>query len=83
MQIIVSAQLKIRLSFCFQLLLLIFISLQSAFAASISRDNVRFRTYGINEGLSQATVRAIAQDRTGLMWFGTQDGLNRFDGYNF
>ncbi len=35
------------------------------------------------EGLSQATVNTIVQDRRGFMWFGTQDGLNRFDGYSF
>jgi ligand-binding sensor domain-containing protein/signal transduction histidine kinase len=52
-------------------------------AASISSNNVRFHAFGINEGLSQTTVRAIAQDRNGMMWFGTQDGLNRFDGYEF
>jgi ligand-binding sensor domain-containing protein/signal transduction histidine kinase len=44
---------------------------------------VRFRTYSTADGLSQATARAIAQDRDGFIWIGTQDGLNRFDGYGF
>jgi len=35
------------------------------------------------DGLSQASVHAIAQDKYGFMWFGTQEGLNRFDGYHF
>lgn len=35
----------------------------------------------LREGLSQSTVYAIVQDAQGFMWFGTQDGLNRFDGY--
>ena len=35
------------------------------------------------DGLSQAAVHAIAQDQQGFMWFGTQEGLNRFDGYRF
>jgi len=84
MQITVSTKIWIRLSGYSQLLLLlIFISCGAASAATINRDNVRFRTYSTNEGLSQTTIRAIAQDRTGLMWFGTQDGLNRFDGYKF
>src|SRR5580765_652883 len=46
-------------------------------------DALRFRTYSTPEGLSQATARAIAQDRDGFIWIGTQAGLNRFDGYGF
>ena len=46
-------------------------------------ETVRFHTYGTAEGLSQATSHAIAQDRNGFIWVGTQDGLNRFDGYAF
>ncbi len=45
--------------------------------------NVRFHTYSTAEGLSQASAMAIAQDRTGFLWIGTQDGLDRFDGYGF
>jgi len=35
------------------------------------------------QGLSFRDVRSIAQDKNGFMWFGTQQGLNRYDGYNF
>ncbi|MEO6731131.1 MAG: two-component regulator propeller domain-containing protein [Ferruginibacter sp.] len=38
---------------------------------------------GINQGLSNNSVRCILKDHTGFMWFGTFDGLNRYDGYNF
>ncbi|WP_462159764.1 EAL domain-containing protein [Pseudoalteromonas sp. GB56] len=34
------------------------------------------------EGLSQGTINTIAQDEFGYLWFGTQRGLNRYDGYN-
>lgn len=37
----------------------------------------------IAQGLSQNTVLCVLQDRQGFMWFGTQDGLNRYDGYEF
>jgi signal transduction histidine kinase/ligand-binding sensor domain-containing protein len=36
-----------------------------------------------NNGLSQSTVNCIVKDVTGYMWFGTNDGLNKYDGYNF
>jgi len=48
-----------------------------------SQNNSSFSRISINEGLSQSTVRAILQDSEGYMWFGTQDGLNKYDGYNF
>lgn len=39
-----------------------------------------FKNLDIKNGLSQNTVNAILQDRLGFMWFGTKDGLNRYDG---
>jgi two component regulator with propeller domain len=43
----------------------------------------RFDRLGLDDGLSQQAVRVIAQDKQGFMWFGTEDGLDRFDGYAF
>jgi len=37
----------------------------------------------ISNGLSNNSVTTIFQDNDGYMWFGTYDGLNRYDGYNF
>lgn len=42
-----------------------------------------FKTLDIRDGLSQNTVNVILQDRQGFLWFGTKDGLNRFDGLLF
>ena len=36
---------------------------------------------GRNEGLSQSFITSIVQDRRGFMWFGSYDGLNKYDGY--
>ena len=43
----------------------------------------RFERYQIQHGLSQNTVNCLLQDHTGFLWVCTQDGLNRFDGYQF
>ena len=42
-----------------------------------------FKTIDISNGLSNNTVKCIAQDKNGFMWFGTYDGLCRYDGVNF
>lgn len=42
-----------------------------------------FSNLSLDEGLSQISVTAIHQDRSGFMWFGTRNGLNRYDGYDF
>lgn len=42
-----------------------------------------FARLGADEGLSQGSVTAIQQDGTGFLWIGTEDGLNRYDGYEF
>lgn len=46
-------------------------------------SHVHFQRYSTEDGLSQSTVRCFAQDNNGFIWVGTQDGLNRFDGYAF
>jgi len=47
------------------------------------KNNVKFDHVSIKEGLSQTTINCILQDSKGFMWFGTQDGLNKYDGYSF
>lgn len=41
-----------------------------------------FKNIDVNSGMSQGDVRTIYQDRHGFMWFGTWDGLNKYDGFN-
>ncbi len=45
-------------------------------------EKINFRHINIESGLSNNTVWSIAQDNKGFMWFGTNDGLNRYDGYD-
>jgi ligand-binding sensor domain-containing protein/signal transduction histidine kinase len=45
--------------------------------------SIRFEHLSLEHGLSQSVVNAILQDGQGFLWFGTEDGLNRFDGYSF
>ncbi|MBR1870178.1 MAG: hypothetical protein IJ799_08985, partial [Bacteroidales bacterium] len=44
---------------------------------------VSFSHITVEQGLSQNTVVSICQDRNGIMWFSTNNGLNRYDGYDF
>jgi signal transduction histidine kinase/ligand-binding sensor domain-containing protein/DNA-binding response OmpR family regulator len=42
-----------------------------------------FQKLSSADGLSQSSIQAILQDRKGFLWFGSMDGLNRYDGYGF
>ena len=46
-------------------------------------SNLVFEQIFLEQGLSQSIVKCILQDKEGFMYFGTEDGLNRFDGYTF
>ena len=51
--------------------------------AQMADEHYYFKNLSVQNGLSQNTVNAILQDRQGFMWFGTKDGLNRYDGLSF
>ena len=46
-------------------------------------DNIRFEHITVEDGISQNNTIAILQDSTGFMWFGSEDGLDKYDGQNF
>ena len=50
--------------------------------ANIS-ESINFNNITIEDGLSQSTVETIFQDSRGYIWIGTNDGLNRYNGYEF
>lgn len=50
---------------------------------AIEGKGIRFTRISTENGLSQPRVAQIVQDDLGFMWFGTQYGLNRYDGYKF
>ncbi|ELR68714.1 hypothetical protein C900_05897 [Fulvivirga imtechensis AK7] len=61
----------------------VFLFFSILFTEAEAQGSYWFRNYSIEEGLSQETVNCIYQDSKGFMWFGTLDGLNKFDGYSF
>ncbi len=75
-----------RTEYSFRLLFSIALMLACGFShesfAQPIRDKI-IKRYSIKDGLSQAVVNSISQDDKGWMWFATDDGLNRFDGYAF
>jgi ligand-binding sensor domain-containing protein/serine phosphatase RsbU (regulator of sigma subunit) len=49
---------------------------------NISAQELKFSHITAEQGLSMGVVNCVLQDSKGFMWFGTQDGLNKYDGYN-
>ncbi|HXD77081.1 MAG TPA: two-component regulator propeller domain-containing protein, partial [Puia sp.] len=62
--------------------LLLLLLLTGIFAVA-QPGNLKFAHIGTEAGLSQNNVTCILRDQQGFMWFGTRDGLNHYDGYDF
>ncbi len=52
-------------------------------SSALTASSFKFDRLSLEDGLSQSSIMSIHQDERGFMWFGTQDGLNRYDGYDF
>jgi signal transduction histidine kinase/ligand-binding sensor domain-containing protein/DNA-binding response OmpR family regulator len=62
---------------------LAFLLFISVFIANLFSQSLNFNNLSVKNGLSNNKVVAILQDKSGFLWFATEDGLNRFDGYEF
>ncbi len=71
-----------RLRDCVLMLAACLVVLKGPLAAQ-DRENAHFTRISINEGLTQAAIKAILQDHHGFIWVGTEEGLNRYDGAGF
>jgi ligand-binding sensor domain-containing protein len=49
----------------------------------LSAEHYYFSNLSLKDGFSQITVLAIYQDSLGYLWFGTRNGLNKFNGHTF
>ena len=65
------------------LCIFLFFLLTSSSNLKAQINDVTFQQIFLQQGLSQSIVKCILQDRKGFMFFGTEDGLNRYDGYKF
>jgi ligand-binding sensor domain-containing protein/signal transduction histidine kinase/CheY-like chemotaxis protein len=65
------------------ILILASMSLFSPVSLNAQKKQYIFEHIAVEDGLSSNEVNIIFQDNTGFLWFGTVDGLNKYDGYNF
>lgn len=49
----------------------------------VQKEQLKFEHLGVNEGLMHNSIATILQDKNGYMWFGSSNGLYRYDGYDF
>jgi ligand-binding sensor domain-containing protein/signal transduction histidine kinase len=47
----------------------------------VQNNDIHFEHYSVDQGFSQSSIRKILQDHNGYLWFATQDGLNKYNGY--
>ena len=65
----------------YKYLIIIFFAILNFPTKSFSQKNIDFEHVTLKDGLSQSSVKCIMQDSNGFLWFGTADGLNKYNGY--
>ena len=73
--------MKLNFNFLGQFVKVILIALNSF--TVLSQQKIPFHRISTSQGLSQSTIYCSFQDSHGFLWFGTSEGLNRYDGYGF
>lgn len=58
----------------------IFLLLFILLAGKVNAQSLKFKHVNVEDGLSNSTIECIFQDHRGFIWFGTRDGLNKYDG---
>ena len=76
---ITKAQLHFSQLF-FLFIVIFFVSFLHIFP---QKANISFQHFNVDQGMSSSSIGAIFQDRTGYIWFGNSNGIDRYDGYNF
>jgi len=82
-QSVLSKTRTLKMKFILHLVLFLFLFFTIPPIDLNSQSQIRFKHISTEHGLSQCGVYCIFQDKNGFMWFGTEDGLNRYDGYEF
>ena len=69
---------KTLLKYTYILMILIF-----NYQVVAQHNHINIKQFAIEAGISQSVINCLLQDHNGFLWIGTQDGLNRYDGYQF
>ena len=73
----------INTNFLYRIVLITLLILVAVNSNSQSINNIKFENISTKDGLSQSSPNCIVQDSEGILWIGTEDGLNKYDGYIF